>query len=78
MIRKIPIAFLAMPLLLNSCVSEPNDSTANARPIALPLTKQRILETGNLQCRKVGDINGPIYTVDGYPCPEGFFEVNGN
>lgn len=51
---------------------------SNARPTDVPLTEQRLLDTGSLQCRKIGEPTGPIYTVDGYPCPVGFVEVNGS
>ena len=78
MTHSIRLTSIALALLLNGCVSEPNQSPGNARLVELPPTEQRILQTGNLHCRRIGDINGPIYTVDGYPCPNGFFEVSGN
>ena len=41
------------------------------------MVEQRLLQSGHLECRKVSEPNGPIYTVTGYPCPDGFFEVGG-
>ena len=68
-------AILLLPGTMAGCVSNPD--VQNARPIETPVVEQRLLQSGHLECRKVSEPNGPIYTVSGYPCPDGFFEVGG-
>ena len=72
-VRAAAILFLLGTMA--GCVSNPD--TQNARPIETPVVEQRLLQSGHLECRKVSEPNGPIYTVSGYPCPDGFFEVGG-